>query len=70
MIDIIVQSIDGLNLKTFKMIMTNFKINNKLGCSRFFQIFFIAKISMKVILYILFLSFCNANILFIEQKLT
>lgn len=53
------------------MVLANFKVDNNLGKSLFFQkIFWLANISMEVILDILFLTLNNANMLFAKRDLT
>ena len=61
--DVGAQKIDGSLVRTFKIVIAGFQVINKLGRARFFQkIFLLANISIKVILWMSFLTFSNANI--------
>lgn len=63
--------IDGFIFETFKMVLASFQVDNKLSISRFFkEIFLVTDIIVEVILSIPFLTFNNANMLFIERKFT
>ena len=69
--DIGAQQIDGSTLKTFEMVLADFQVEDKLGRARFFQkTFLLANISTEVVLGILFLTLSNADIQFVEKKLT
>ena len=69
--DVEAQKIDGSILQTFGMVLANFQMEDKLGRTRFFQeIFLLANISAEVVLGILFLTFSNADVQFVEKKLT
>ena len=53
------------------MVLADFQVEDKLGKVRFFQeTFLLADISAEVVLGILFLTLSNANIQFVEKKLT
>lgn len=53
------------------MVLVSFQVENKLGKALVFQkTFLLAEISMEVVLKIFFLTFNNANIQFVEKKLT
>ena len=70
-IDIGAQKIDGSTLKTFGMVLASFQVEDKLGRIRFFQeTFLLANISAKVVLGMPFLTLKNANVQFVEKKLT
>ena len=57
-------------LKTFKMIIANFQIKDKIYRPRFFsKTFLITNINFKIILKMLFLKFNNANISFNKKIL-
>lgn len=65
------QKIDGSTLETFEIVLASFKVENKLGKSRFFQeTFLLANTSMEVVLDMFFLTFNNTDIRFVEQELT
>lgn len=62
-INIRVQKIDGSIFNTFKMVLNNFQIENKLGKAGFFRkTFLVADITLELILGILFLTFDNVDI--------
>ena len=57
-------------LKIFKIVIAVFQVINKLSKVRlFYKILLLANISMGVVLRMLFLSFNNANIQFVEKEL-
>ena len=59
------QKIDGSALEIFKMVITDFQIENKARRPKFFQeIFSIADIKFEVILEMLFLKISNADMSF------
>lgn len=65
-----VQKIDGFVLVTFKIVIVNSQIEDKLGRPRFFQKFFlVTNINFAVILKILFLKISNVNMLFNKKTL-
>ena len=65
------QKIDNSLLRTFGMLIGNFKVKDKLGKAPFFQKSFILAITnIEVALGIPFLILSNANISFIEKELT
>ena len=65
------QNIDGFVLETFKIIIADFQIKDKISRPRFFQeIFLVADTKFEVILRILFFKFSNADILFCKKTLT
>ena len=69
--DVKAQKIDGSSLRTFRMVIAGFQIEDKLGRARFFQeSFLLADTSMEVILRMPFLTLSNADIQFTEKKLT
>lgn len=54
----------------FEIVMTSFKIKDKLGKTRFFQdTFILADINLKVVLEMLFLTLRNGDIQFFEKEL-
>ncbi len=64
------QKIDGLLLVTYKMILVDFSVQNKLGKDWFFEeTFLFTDTSIEVVLGMLFLALSNANTQFIEKKL-
>ena len=66
-----VQKINNSTLKTFKIILASFQVENKLGEPRFFQeTFLLIDLSMEVVLGMPFLTFNNANIQFAYKELT
>ena len=69
--DIGAQKIDGSTLETFGMILADFQVEDKLGRARFFQeTFLLADISTEVVPGMPFLTLSNANVQFVEKKLT
>ena len=65
------QKIDNSLLKTFKIVITGFQIEDKLDKARFFQeSFLLTNTSIKVVLRMPFLTLSNANIQFAEKELT
>lgn len=71
-INISTQKINGLALKTYKMVIIAFYIQNNFGKKkRFFRkIFLLADTSMEMVLKMLFLSLNNIYIDFKVKKLT
>ena len=69
--DVGAQKIDSSTFETFGIVLASFQIKDKLGRIRFFQeTFLFANISTEVVLAMLFFTFSNANVRFIEKKLT
>ena len=69
-IDIKAQKIDRSTLETFGIVPTNFQVEDKLGKAPFFQeTFLLANINAEVVLDMLFLTFSNADIQFVEEEL-
>ena len=69
--DIGAQKIDGSIFETFRMIMANFQIENKLGKAWFFQeTFLLADISAEVVLSMPYLTLSNADVQFVEKAFT
>ena len=69
--DVGAQKIDGSTLQTFGMVLANFRMEDKLGRTRFFQeTFLLANISAEVVLGMPFLTLSNADIQFVEKELT
>ena len=65
------QKIDRSTFQTFKMVLANFQVEDKLRRAQFFQeTFLLADISIKVVLDMSFLTFSNADIQFAEKELT
>ena len=57
-IDIGVQKIDGSHLDTFRIIIADYSVKNKLERVRFFhETFLLANISLEVVMGMLFLTF-------------
>ena len=53
------------------MVIAGFEVEDKLGKARFFQkSFLLTETNMKVVSKMLFLTFSNINIQFVEKKLT
>lgn len=53
------------------MVLTSFKVDNKLGRSLFFQeTFLVANTSVEIVLGIPLLTISNAGMQFVERKLT
>ena len=69
--DIGIQKVDDSTFDTFGMVLVDFKVEDKLGKTQFFQeIFLIANITLKVIFGMLFLTLSNANVQFVEKEFT
>ena len=69
--DVGAQKIDGSTLQTFGMVLANFRMEDKLGRTRFFQeTFLLADISAEVVLGMPFLTLSNADVQFVEKELT
>ena len=65
------QKIDGSALKTFKMVIANFQMEDKGGRPRFFQeTFIVADIKFELVLGMLSLKISNADMAFSKGKLT
>ena len=65
------QKIDGSTLKTFRMVIADFQIDDKGGRPRFFQeTFLVANTKFEGVLGILFLKISNADVAFGEGILT
>ena len=65
------QKIDGSALETFKIVITDFQVEDKDGRPRFFQeIFLVANTKFEIVLEMLFLKISNTNIAFGEGTLT
>ena len=57
------QKIDYSALKTFRMVIVNFQLEDKIGKTRFFyEIFFMADTKFQVILRMFILKLWNANV--------
>lgn len=57
------QKIDDFIFKMFEMILASFKVEDKFEKTQFFQkTFLFAKLIIKVVLRVLFLTFKNADI--------
>lgn len=57
-------------MNTIKIVTTNYLVKYKLEKFQFFQnIFSVTKISLKIVLKIIFLTFSKINIYFLEWKL-
>lgn len=64
------QKIDSLSLKTYRMVITGFLVQDRLEKVWFFKkTFLLIDTSMKVILEILFFIFSNVDIWFIKKEL-
>ena len=64
------QKIDGSHLNIFGIVTAGFSLQNKLGKVQFFQkTFLMTDTRIEVVLGMLFLTFSNADIRFVEQKL-
>lgn len=64
------QKIENFSLEIFKMVLANFKVENKQSHIWYFQkTFLLADVSLKMILEIFFFILSNANIFFQEKKL-
>ena len=65
------QKIDSSTLKTFKIVIINFKKEDKIGRPRFFQKkFLVVNIKFEVILGMPFLKISNINVLFGKKIFT
>ena len=65
------QKINGSALKTFGIVITDLKVEDKAGKSKFFQkIFLVADTKFEPILGIFFLKISNADMLFGKEMLT
>ena len=63
------QKIDHFTLETFKILISNFQIEDKISRSRFFQkTFLVANIKFEIILKMSFLSPSNINVLFSKKN--
>ena len=63
--DVKAQKIDGSTLKTFKMVLASFQVEDTLGRARFFQeTFLLADLSIEVVLEMPFLTLSNVDIKF------
>ena len=70
-IDVGAQKIDSSSLRTFKIVIAAFQVEDKLGRAWFFQeSFLLAETSMEMVLRMPFLTLSNANIQFVEKELT
>ena len=69
--DIGTQKIDSSTLEIFEMVLADFYLEDKLGRAQFFQkTFLLANISTEVVLGLPFLTLSNADVQFLEKKLT
>ena len=69
--NVILQKFDNSTFDTFEIVLAYFQIKNKLDKLWLFQeIFLIANTTLEVIFGILFLTLSNADVQFIEKKLT
>lgn len=65
------KKIDGSTFETFRMVLANFQVENKLRRTCFFQeTSLLADIRVQVVLKMPFLTFGNANIKFAKKELT
>ena len=65
------QKIDGSTLKIFEIVLTSFQVEEKVRRVRFFQkTFLLTNISMGIILSMPFLMLSNANVQFVDIKLS
>lgn len=65
------QKINGSTLDIFKIVLANFRIEDKLGHAQYFRkTFLLANNSIEVILRRPFLTLNNADVSFLERKLT
>ncbi len=66
-IDVEAKKIDRCRLDTFRMVIADFLVKNKLGRIRFFQdIFLLANTSIELVLWMFFLTSSSSNIQFAE----
>ena len=57
------QKIDGSTLRTFRMVLADFQVEDKLRKARFFQeTFLLADINVEVVVGMPFLTFSNADV--------
>ena len=69
-IDVGAQKVDGSILKIVGMVLASFQIEDKLGRAQFFlKTFLLANINVEVVLDMLFLTFNNTDVQFIEKEL-
>ena len=69
-VDVVVQKIDRSHLNTFRMVIADYSVKDKLERVRFFQeTFLLANIGLEVVLEMPFLNLSKVDILFSEQKL-
>lgn len=59
------QKIDSSILKIFRMVLTSFQIEDKLGLAKYFKQMF-----LEIVLEMFFLTFSNADMSFLVQELT
>ena len=65
------QNSDGSTLERLGIVLASFKVEDKLRRIRFFQeTFLLADISAEIVLGMLFLTFSNADVQFVEKELT
>ena len=65
------QKIDGSIFQMFGIVLVDFQVEDKLKKAQFFQeTFLLADIGTEVVLDMLFFSFSNADVQFVEKKLT
>ena len=68
--DVGAQNLHGLTLVTYGMVLAGFLIQDKLRKVWFFRkTFLLADTSMEIVLGMVYLTFSDANIQFIEKKL-
>ena len=64
------QKIDSSTLETFKIVIADFQVEDKVGRPRFFQKnFLVANTKFEVVLEMLFLKISNADVLFGKETL-
>ena len=65
------QKINGSTLQTFRMVLANFQVEDKLARAHFFQeLFILADTTVEVVLDMLFLTLSNVDVLFLKQELS
>lgn len=70
-INVKAKRIDGINFKTFEIVLASFQIKNKLGLAKHFQkTFLLANTNIEIVLEIFFMTFSSAEISFTEKKIT
>ena len=70
-INVKAQKIDGSTFETFKIVIADFQVENKVARPRFFQkTFLVANTKFEVILGMLFLKLSNTDMSFGEKTLT